>query len=141
MANRLWWAACVLVGVIVLVELAAVALWLINHYPASQATTTTIQEAKLPEPLASGKFESDPQLELDPISSELAQLASEEGGRFVTCNGYSLYKEGQCYPPGDFVQTDPLDWIELCRAPSREAVEIRVGCRGQITLGKPFGGN
>jgi Tol biopolymer transport system component len=57
MANRLWWAACVLVGVIVLVELAAVALWLINHDPASQATTTTIQEAKRPELLDSGKFE------------------------------------------------------------------------------------
>ena len=47
MANKLW-VACALVGVIVLVEVAAVALWLLNHYPASRATTTTIPRGTQP---------------------------------------------------------------------------------------------
>jgi hypothetical protein len=76
MANRLWWAACVLVGAIVLVEVAAVGLWLLNHYPASQASSTTIQRVKQPQPL------SNESSEIGPLSSELAQLlASHEANQ------------------------------------------------------------
>jgi hypothetical protein len=122
MANRLWWAACVLVGVIVLVEVAAVALWLLNHYPASRATTTTVPRVERPQPLSREALSP-----LIPLSLS------------VTCEGSIWWEHAECVDPGSGLGGSSPEGIVRCLALTREAV-TRSGCRDAQWIEPYLGG-